>query len=183
MVLTAYPALSPATNSSCHRRQRIKVLPARSGSRTSADLTPATGARTTRFCRPRIAPFVLRDPDRSRAKTRPAINSARRAAASTATRPNVRDDGQRPSYRNGIAKATTVSGFRKAFFGVGTGHPNQLELPREIDFRAHAIWRARRAARTKVQPICPGPRANQVHFCISLLPLGRAVGRLKFSEN
>ena len=119
MVLTAYPALSPATDSSCHRRQRIKVLQARSGSRTSADLTPATGARTTRLCRPQLAPLVLRDPDHSRAEARPAINSARRAAASTATRPNVRDDGQRPSYRNGIAKATTVSGFRKAFLASG----------------------------------------------------------------
>jgi len=27
MVLTAYVVLSPATNSSCHHRQRIKVLP------------------------------------------------------------------------------------------------------------------------------------------------------------
>ena len=50
---TAYSALSPATNSSCHRRSRIKVLSkARSGRLASANLTPATGARTTRFCRP-----------------------------------------------------------------------------------------------------------------------------------
>ena len=49
---TAYAALSPATNSSCHRRQRIDGF-ARPGwaDETSADLTPATGARTTRFCR------------------------------------------------------------------------------------------------------------------------------------
>jgi hypothetical protein len=32
MVLTAYSALFPATNSSCHRRQRIKVFRTRSGS-------------------------------------------------------------------------------------------------------------------------------------------------------
>src|SRR4030081_3232314 len=53
MVLTAYIVLSPATNSSCHRRQRIDGLaePGRAR-KTSADLTPATGARTTRFCRP-----------------------------------------------------------------------------------------------------------------------------------
>ena len=50
--LTAYGALSPATNSSCHRHRRIDGL-ARPGwaRNTSADLTPATGARTTRFCR------------------------------------------------------------------------------------------------------------------------------------
>jgi len=50
---TAYFVLSPATNSSCHRRWRIK------GSSNpvefdfaSASLTPATGARTTRLHRP-----------------------------------------------------------------------------------------------------------------------------------
>ena len=53
MVLTAYTALSSATNSSCHRRWRIsgKVC-TRLGRLASANLTPATGARTTRFCRP-----------------------------------------------------------------------------------------------------------------------------------
>ena len=50
--LTAYAALSPATNSSCHRHRRINGFaePGRVR-KTSADLTPATGARTTRFCR------------------------------------------------------------------------------------------------------------------------------------
>jgi len=49
---TAYAALSPATNSSCHRRQRI------SGRSSSVELispphnlAPATGVGTTRFCR------------------------------------------------------------------------------------------------------------------------------------
>src|SRR5258705_982521 len=53
---TAYGALSPATNSSCHRRRRIDGF-ARPGwaDETFADLTPATGARTTRFCRTRSA--------------------------------------------------------------------------------------------------------------------------------
>ncbi|SIO42225.1 hypothetical protein SAMN05443247_05156 [Bradyrhizobium erythrophlei] len=41
----------PATNSSCHRRRPIWFVQARSGRRASADLAPATGARTTRFCR------------------------------------------------------------------------------------------------------------------------------------
>jgi hypothetical protein len=54
MVLTAYAALSPETNSSCLRHRRIDGC-ARPGwvRTTSADLAPATGARTTRFCRPR----------------------------------------------------------------------------------------------------------------------------------
>jgi hypothetical protein len=54
LVLTAYIALSPATNSSCHRRRRIEGIAKPGWARkTSAGLTPATGARTTRFCRPR----------------------------------------------------------------------------------------------------------------------------------
>src|SRR6202022_4723384 len=51
---TTYAVLSPATNSSYHRRRRIEGLAAPGRARkTSADLTPATGARTTRFCRTR----------------------------------------------------------------------------------------------------------------------------------
>ena len=54
MVLTAYSALSSATNSSSHRRQRIEgELEPGWAETTSADLTPATGARTTRLRRPR----------------------------------------------------------------------------------------------------------------------------------
>jgi hypothetical protein len=49
---TAYAALSPATNSSCHRHRRIEGFVAPGwADQTSADLTPATGARTTQFCR------------------------------------------------------------------------------------------------------------------------------------
>jgi hypothetical protein len=49
---TAYAVLSPATNSSCHRRRRILRLPNPVGSElATADLAPATGVRTTRFCR------------------------------------------------------------------------------------------------------------------------------------
>ena len=65
------------------------------------------------------------------------------AAASTASRPNVRDDGQRPSGwgRDG-GNVPKFPIFGKRFFGVRTGYPNQLELPQQIDFCAHAIWRA-----------------------------------------
>jgi hypothetical protein len=49
---TAYAALFSATNSSCHRHRRIEgfVTPGWADI-ASADLTPATGARTTQFCR------------------------------------------------------------------------------------------------------------------------------------
>src|SRR5436305_11983739 len=53
MVLTAYFVLSPATNSSCHRHPRIKGLSNPVGlDFASANLTPATGVRTTRLHRP-----------------------------------------------------------------------------------------------------------------------------------
>jgi hypothetical protein len=58
---TAYSALSPATNSSCHRHQRISDLAKPGWARnTSANLTPATGARTTRFCRTQPPVFAKR---------------------------------------------------------------------------------------------------------------------------
>src|SRR2546421_12394742 len=88
MVLTAYFVLSPATNSSCHRHPRIKVLSkARSGRLASANLTPATGARTTRLCRPLKRRSSCTLADRSRGSSRPATSCAPDALASTASRP------------------------------------------------------------------------------------------------
>ena len=127
MVLTAYATLSPATNSSCHRRRRIGGVANPGWARnTSAGLAPATGARTTWFCRtrpvfarrlrrhvhvrpsideagssivrPRAGPMLTG----TRSIERPPCNALRDdAAASTASRPNVRDDGQRPSFGTG----------------------------------------------------------------------------------
>jgi hypothetical protein len=48
---TAYAVLSPATNSSCHRHQRIRRVRSGWTELASADLAPATGVRTTRLCR------------------------------------------------------------------------------------------------------------------------------------
>src|SRR2546429_8843677 len=46
---------SPATNSFCHRRRRIDDQSKPGWARTTfAGLTPATGARTTRFCRTQL---------------------------------------------------------------------------------------------------------------------------------
>src|SRR5882724_11631079 len=88
MVLTAYFVLSPATNSSCHRRPRIKALSkARLGRLAPANLTPATGARTTRLCRPLKRRSSCTLADRSRGSSRPAIANAPGALASTASRP------------------------------------------------------------------------------------------------
>ena len=102
---------------------------------TSADLTPATGARTTRFCRPLAAPLVLRDPDHSRAEARPAINSARPALPRPPHPiPTSVTIAIRPSCGTGWRKRTTVSGFRKEIFRVRTDNPNQLESAHEISF-------------------------------------------------
>ena len=141
---TAYAELSLETNSSCLRRRRID------GSRrpvgllqTSASLTPATGARTTRFCRTQLPPPKIRPakcrPTKLMAKAFKRRSSARDvrsrktalrtslapdAAASTATRPNVRDDGQRPSSRDGMAGVVGVICGRVAkrnIFAAETG--------------------------------------------------------------
>ena len=99
---TGYSVLSPATNSSCHRHRRIDGF-ARPGwiSNTSANLTSATDARTTRLHRTRIAPLVLRagcsltNP----MKSRPAISDcAPDAAASTASHRAFVTFSSRPSF-------------------------------------------------------------------------------------
>ena len=96
----------------------LTALPGPVGpAKTSADLAPATGARTTRFCRTQPPVFAKRlrralapsscVKDIAHGITRPAIPSRADAAASTASRPNVRDDGQRPSSRAGMGRAST----------------------------------------------------------------------------
>ena len=99
----------------CSPRRRIRLVTVVDGltidrkpgwvRTTSASLTPATGARTTRFCRTlqrrsSCATCPLTE-------NRPAITHAPDAAASTATRPNVRDDGQRPSEWDRMATNCT----------------------------------------------------------------------------
>jgi hypothetical protein len=108
--------------------------------KTSADLTPATGARTTRLHRPLQHRSSARR-YRSRAEARPAIRHAPDAAASTASRPNVRDDGQRP-FQDGTAEISggdLPDGTSEIFLRGGPDDPNQLESPHEIPVLAHAI--------------------------------------------
>src|SRR6476469_6972497 len=95
---TAYAVLSPATSSCCHRHPRIKVLSARSGRRASANLAPATGARTTRFCRTQKAPISLHAAPRSRGSSRPA--TPLRAGRFHVHRipPRARDDARSPLW-------------------------------------------------------------------------------------
>ena len=75
--MTAYGALSLETNSSCLHRQRIDGSHHPVGRlQTSASLTPATGARTTRFCRTHQRQSSARCV-RSRTKARPANTTTR----------------------------------------------------------------------------------------------------------
>jgi hypothetical protein len=95
---TAYAVLL-ATNSSCHRRRRIKGFVAPGWADiASANLTPATGARTTRFCRTHQRRSSCAPVDRSR-ETRPATPLRADAAASTASPPAFVTIAIRPSCR------------------------------------------------------------------------------------
>jgi hypothetical protein len=101
---------SPANGWSC----------ARSGLKTFADLTPATGARTTRFCRPLQHRSSCAFADRSRENPPCDSVCARNAAASTASHPNVRDDREAPLMRDGMrAIKPLIWGAEKRFIFLG----------------------------------------------------------------
>jgi hypothetical protein len=104
----------------CSPRRRIRLVTvigrlnglARPGwaRNTSANLTPATGARTTWFCRtPQpgfaglLTPFVLHVPQIAH-EVQPALRPQLRAdaVASTTSRPAFVTTRDRPSYRNGM---------------------------------------------------------------------------------
>ncbi len=91
---TTYAALSPATNSSCHRRRRIWLVKPGWADFASANLTPATGARTTRFYRTQQHRSSARC-DRSR-ETRPAITSRARRCRVHRIPSRDRDDHDSP---------------------------------------------------------------------------------------
>jgi hypothetical protein len=132
----------------------LKVFSRPVGSRkTSADLTPATGARTTRFCRTQppvfakrlrrtLAPFVLRKRYRSRDKPALRYRPHTDAAASTTSRPNVRDDGQRPSLWDETARLIVLicpTGEAEYFFGeVWTGQITLNRLDKSL-FRRNEV--------------------------------------------
>jgi len=97
MVLTVSFVLSPVTGLVCHRRSTDMVLskPGRADL-TSANLTPASGVRTTRLRR--TQQHLSSACCRSLTGSSPALQSrcAQNAAASTASAPRVRDDRDTP---------------------------------------------------------------------------------------
>ena len=129
MVLTADNALSPATNSFCHRRQRINgQSKTRLGSKDLRQLDTSNGcqdhtalpsaASSTKTLRPAhvlpeeilVKAFKRRSSARCCSLTETALRThlAPDAAASTASRPNVRDDGQRPSLRDRMGQTDSA---------------------------------------------------------------------------
>ena len=155
---TAYAVLSPATNSSCHRRCRLDgcIDPVGSNS-PPRSLAPATGVGTTRFCRTQPAPFVLRAVTAHRSKIRPAITLRADAIASTASHPAFVTIAIRPSWGMGWRELVElICPTAKAiyFFARGLDDPNQFEMAtknRRLRNRSGAaIWLtsgSRRASR------------------------------------
>ena len=120
---------------------------------TFADLTPATGARTTRFCR-----TLQRRSSacRSTAHGKPALRSPlhANAAASTASRSNVRDDSRSAPHAGRDARTINVIwGNREAIYfsregwtGIREPCPSGKSLHRKS---------ARRACSTRIFFILP----------------------------
>jgi hypothetical protein len=123
-----YRAL-PGDRLSCHRHLRKpgSSAPGRADS-PSANLTPAS-RRQDHTTSPSASNIVRRHAGgRSRA-VKPALRfrCTPDAAASTATRPNVHDDGQRPSDRDGMAVDIQViwSSENQNIFSKGAGHDDR----------------------------------------------------------
>jgi hypothetical protein len=104
---TAYAVLSPATNSSCHRRLRIlRPINPVGLECVTADLAPATGVRTTRFCRTLKRRSSCAPAHRSRVQLALRHPWRADALASTTSRPAFVTTRDRPSCRN---RTTAVS--------------------------------------------------------------------------
>src|SRR5216683_1329553 len=145
MVLTVSFGLSPVTNSFCHRRPRIEgsSKPGRAES-ASANLTPATGARTTRLRRPQqrrssCAPF-----DRSRVA--PPCDHSLRA---TLPRPShlaptsVTTRTPLLPVRDSVEIAIDWGQMEAIYFRrQGLDDPNQIESSRQIAVCVDAIFRS-----------------------------------------
>ena len=102
----------------CSPRRRIRLVTVVGGLKACRSpvgstspppsLTPATGARTTRLCRTQPAPFVLRAVVAHGSKARPATTLARRRFRVHRIPSRVRDDRERPSSRDGMARVVGV---------------------------------------------------------------------------
>src|ERR1700704_4163877 len=128
MVLTAYFVLSPATNSSCHRHQRIKVCLSPVGPTRLRKFNTSNGCQDHTALPSAAIVVRLRAVDRSRAFRQPALRSRHtpNAAASTASHPASVTIAIRPSWgRDG-------EGYRCDLGQTGTGIFLQMGLDRRV---------------------------------------------------
>ena len=149
---TAYAVLSPATNSSCHRRRRIlRPINPVGLECVTADLAPATGVRTTRFCRTLKRRSSCAPARRSRVQ--PALRHPWRAdaLASTTSRPAFVTTRDRPSCRERTGRAGSADlpdGESEIFFEIGLDRSLVIcpsgQLSRLL---AHTSLRAKRSNR------------------------------------
>src|SRR6266436_10450504 len=133
MVLTAYVGLSPVTGLFCHRRLADIVLSLPGwADRTPQNLTPASGRQDHTILPSAKSVSRQRAGDRSQV-FRPALRSHRapNAAASTASRPYVRDDHDTPLFWGGMRKVLEVIwGVRKwKYFCKGDSTPLSTSRP------------------------------------------------------
>jgi hypothetical protein len=84
----------------------------------TADLAPATGVRTTRFCRTQQRRSSGAPAHRSRGSTRPATSMARRRSRVHHIPPRVRDDARPPLLpeRGGVGVTDVLIGPRNELF-------------------------------------------------------------------
>jgi hypothetical protein len=138
--LTAYTELSLETNSFCLHRRRIEGLPKPGWvDVSSASLTPATGARTTRLCRTQPRQSSARCV-RSRTEARPANTTTRptlprppRPAPTFVTMANA----PLPGRDGGICKGDLGLARRSIFLQVRLDRANHFEVATENRFSAH----------------------------------------------
>jgi hypothetical protein len=126
MVLTAYVVLSPVTGLFCHRCLADIVLSLPGwADRTPQDLTPASGRQDHTILPSAKSVSRQRAGDRSQV-FRPALRSHRapNAAASTASRPYVRDDRETP---------LCVGRDGQTHKDVSTNHGSEIFLQRGLD--------------------------------------------------
>jgi hypothetical protein len=140
MVLTVSSVLSSATNSSCHRHRRINGVTKPGWARdTSADLTPATGVRTTRLRRTwqhRSSPhgWLAHRLDACPALTRATtLPRPPHPAPTFVTMANAPLPGRDSAIRAG----DLASKGRNIFFAPRLDRANQIESLRQIRLLAH----------------------------------------------
>ena len=115
---TAYAVLSPATNSSCHRRWRIKADQARLElTSPPLNLAPATGVGTTRFCRTQPAPFVRAAPRSLTSRSSPCDCRLRRRCRVHRIPTRVRDDARPPLCGWDRSRILLIWVWRQVYFG------------------------------------------------------------------